>query len=274
MEHLLHPSVWTFHTIDHSILIAQTSISEIQQWSGFSQTATRVLVSESRSDNVRSSLLFIRRGSGKNLLPWEICCLQSTFCYINSYPGSVHTRSLISPEFANTIGLSLIAGQDYLCYNALLYRTSFINIAMLRRVQNNLARVVCCIRIYHHCCTSSTGCIRAAHFINSRTSNTAIPNPLLGPANYQASLLARYEPMQQLWSSNTSQIKIKVHKMELATWWFSSAALFNWNSNSTVINYRLPFAIQTQPGSTLLILLGSLLFNYLANNNKLKLIHV
>ena len=155
--------------------------------------------------------------------------------------GLRHIHRRLSLEVAKTIACSLIASRLDYC-NALLYRTSAGNIAKLQRVQNNLARVVCCTMDRS---VSASSLLQQLHWlpveqrIQFKLASLAYRILQSGQPTYLASMLVPYEPVRQLRSSDTNRLVTPSHKFESATRRFSYAAPHIWNS--------IPPAVRSAP---------------------------
>ena len=146
--------------------------------------------------------------------------------------GLRHIRNVLSHEIANTIASSLIASRLDYC-NSLLYGISASNIDKLQRVQNNLARIVCCVK------DRSVGASTLLHQLHWLPVGRRIQFKLAslcyrilhtGQPNYLASMLTWYEPVRQLRSSATGLLVVPPHIIDIAARRFSCAAPRIWNS--------------------------------------------
>ena len=153
--------------------------------------------------------------------------------------GLRHIRNVMTLEIANTIASSLIASRLDYC-NSLLYGISAGNIAKLQRVQNSIARVVCCAS---NRSVSASSLLHQLHWlpveqrIRFKLASLCYRVVHTGQPNYLSSMLTPYEPPRQLRSSATGLLVVPPHRIDIASRRFSCAAPRIWNT--------LPLAVRS-----------------------------
>ena len=146
-----------------------------------------------------------------------------------------HIRPLLSFDFANQLACSIVASRIDYC-NSLFYGMSKHNIDKLQRLQNNLARIVCCAPAR----ASAAPLLKRLHWLpieqrieykiacmSFNVLHSHIPN-------YLNDLIVPYVPPRNLRSSTSNLLSVpnSSHLSAAANRSFSFAAPIVWNSLS------------------------------------------
>jgi len=141
-----------------------------------------------------------------------------------------HIRSSLTTDMARTVACALVNSRlDYA--NAVLYKTSRVNITKLQRIQNALARVIKGTKRTDHIhpVLEQLHWLPVNYRIDYKVATLAFKVRSTGSPVYLSNIITDYEPTRVLRSSNQLLLSRPPTRTEIARRAFSHAAPTVWN---------------------------------------------